>query len=139
MGDTIVFCENAMEIIERQKTNAKIVLVTNGTATAQKKKLDRSGLNEIADYVFISEEVGYEKPSPGFFEKVFSEVGIEDKKEALIIGDSITSDIQGGINAGIDTCWYNPKIEKNSGKLIPTYEIRRLSELLLDGKETFFT
>lgn len=139
LGDTIVFCENAMEIIEMQKANAKVVLVTNGTATAQKKKLDRSGLDKIADYVFISEEVGYEKPSPAFFEKVFSEVGIEDKKEALIIGDSITSDIQGGINAGIDTCWYNPKNEKNSKDLIPTYEIRSLSELFLDGKETFFT
>jgi len=64
-----------------------------------------------------------------FFEKVILEVGIKDLKEALIIGDSLTSDIQGGHNIGIDTCWYNPKNEENTTLLSPTYTIRNLHEL----------
>ena len=95
----------------------------------QEKKLESSGLNDIVDDVFISELVGFEKPNVKFFEKVISEAGIKDLKEALIIGDSLTSDIQGGYNIGIDTCWYNPKNEENETLLKPTYIIKNLHEL----------
>ena len=103
--------------------------MTNGTAIAQKKKLERSGLDKIADNIFISEEVGYEKPSIHFFERVIAKAGIDDVNQAVIIGDSLTSDIQGGANAGIDTCWYNPKEEVNDTNLKPTYIIKNLHEL----------
>lgn len=127
--DTIVFNDDAIDIIEHQKKTCKIIIVTNGTEVVQEKKLERSGLNDIVDNVFISELVGFEKPNIKFFEKVILEVGIKDLKEALIIGDSLTSDIQGGHNIGIDTCWYNPKNEKNTTLLSPTYTIRNLHEL----------
>ena len=127
--DTIVFNDDAIDIIKHQKKTCKIVIVTNGTEVVQEKKLERSGLNDIADNVFISELVGFEKPNIKFFEKVILEVGIKDLKEALIIGDSLTSDIQGGHNIGIDTCWYNPKNEENTTLLNPTYTIRNLHEL----------
>lgn len=129
LGDTIVFNDDALEIIKAQKKNYQIIIVTNGTAIAQKKKLERSGLDKIADNIFISEEVGYEKPSIHFFERVIAEAGIDDVSQAVIIGDSLTSDIQGGVNAGIDTCWYNPKEDVNDTKLNPTYIIKNLHEL----------
>lgn len=127
--DTIVFNDDAIDIIKHQKKTCKIIIVTNGTEVVQEKKLERSGLNDIVDNVFISELVGFEKPNIKFFEKVILEVGIKDLKEALIIGDSLTSDIQGGHNIGIDTCWYNPKDEENITLLSPTYTIRNLHEL----------
>ena len=127
--DTIVFNDDAINIIKHQKKTCKIIIVTNGTEVVQEKKLERSGLNDIVDNVFISELVGFEKPNIKFFEKVILEVGINDLKEALIIGDSLTSDIQGGHNIGIDTCWYNPKNEENTTLLSPTYTIRNLHEL----------
>lgn len=127
--DTIVFNDDAIDIIKHQKKTCKIIIVTNGTEVVQEKKLERSGLNDIIDNVFISELVGFEKPNIKFFEKVILEVGIKDLKEALIIGDSLTSDIQGGHNIGIDTCWYNPKNEENTTLLNPTYTIRNLHEL----------
>ena len=127
--DTIVFNDDAIDIIKHQKKTCKIIIVTNGTEVVQEKKLERSGLNDIVDNVFISELVGFEKPNIKFFEKVILEVGIKDLKEALIIGDSLTSDIQGGHNIGIDTCWYNPKNEENTTLLSPTYTIRNLHEL----------
>lgn len=127
--DTIVFNDDAIDIIKHQKKTCKIIIVTNGTEVVQEKKLERSGLNDIVDNVFISELVGFEKPNIKFFEKVILEVGIKDLKEALIIGDSLTSDIQGGHNIGIDTCWYNPKNEENTILLSPTYSIRNLHEL----------
>ena len=127
--DTIVFNDDAIDIIKHQKKICKIIIVTNGTKVVQEKKLERSGLNDIVDNIFISELVGFEKPNVKFFEKVISEVGINDLKEALIIGDSLTSDIQGGHNIGIDTCWYNPKNEENETLLKPTYIIKNLHEL----------
>ena len=129
LGDTIVFNDDALEIIKAQKKNYQIIIVTNGTAIAQKKKLERSGLDKIADNIFISEEVGYEKPSIHFFERVIAKAGIDDVSQAVIIGDSLTSDIQGGVNAGIDTCWYNPKEDVNDTNLKPTYIIKNLHEL----------
>lgn len=129
LGDTIAFNDDALEIITAQKKNYQIIIVTNGTAIAQKKKLERSGLDKIADNIFISEEVGYEKPSIHFFERVIAKAGIDDVSQAVIIGDSLTSDIQGGVNAGIDTCWYNPKEDVNDTNLKPTYIIKNLHEL----------
>ena len=129
LGDTIVVHDDAIEIIKKFKETCQIVIVTNGTAVAQKKKLEKLGLNTLADYIFISEIVGAEKPNREFFEKVISEVGIHDLKQVLIIGDSLTSDIQGGYNIGIDTCWYNPKEVPNHTLLKPTYIIKNLHEL----------
>lgn len=129
LGDTIVFIDDAYNVLKAQKADHLLIAVTNGTKIAQQKKINASGLNELLDYIFISEDVGYEKPSIQFFEKVIETVGIKDLSEAIIIGDSLTSDIQGGVNAGIDTCWYNPKGTVNAGNVKTTYEIKDLHEL----------
>jgi len=129
LGDTIVFCENAEEIIKYTKDKYILAAVTNGTKIAQIKKLKNSGLYKLIDYIFISEEVGAEKPNREFFDKVFESMEIEKSEEVLIIGDSLTSDILGGINTGIATCWYNAKGLINETDIIPTYTINNLIEL----------
>lgn len=129
LGDYCIFVKDAKEILLSQKGKYTIVAVTNGTKIAQTKKLKASGLNKIFDSIFISEDVGFEKPNVEFFRYVFDTLNIKDKSEVLIIGDSLASDIQGGINAGIDTCWYNPKHTENKGNLKITYEIDDLKKI----------
>ncbi len=130
LGDTVVFCDKAMEVVQALRGKVLQCAVTNGTKVAQDRKLVNSGLNKFFDYIFISEEVGVDKPNREFFDEVFNKIGEYPKEEILIVGDSLTSDIQGGVNAGIRTCWYNPKREKNTGMLKPDYEIRNLDEVL---------
>lgn len=129
LGDYCIFVKDAKEILLSQKGKYTIAAVTNGTKIAQTKKLKTSGLDKIFDSIFISEDVGFEKPNLEFFRCVFDALNIKDKSEVLIIGDSLASDIQGGINAGIDTCWYNPKHTENKGNLKITYEIDDLKKI----------
>lgn len=129
LGDTIVFHDNAPEILRELRNSFRQYAVTNGTKTAQEKKLRMSGLSEIFDGVFISEDVGFEKPSVPYFDFVRNSIPDYRPEEALIIGDSLTSDIRGGNNAGIDTCWYNPSGKENTAGVRVTYEIRNLHEL----------
>lgn len=130
LGDTVVFCEHALETVQELKGKVLQCAVTNGTKVAQDRKLRNSGLDKLFDHVFISEEVGIEKPNKGFFDIVFETIGSFAADEVLIVGDSLTSDIQGGINAGIKTCWFNPKGTENTGDVTPEYEIRDIGEVL---------
>jgi 2-haloacid dehalogenase len=129
LGDHIEFVEHAKEMLLSQKGNYTLVAVTNGTKVAQEKKLRLSGLDRVFDAIFISEDVGAEKPSTTYFEYVFQTLGITDKKQVIIIGDSLTSDMKGGWLAGIDTCWFNPQHNPNSLAIPITYEIDSLTQL----------
>lgn len=129
LGDTSVYNPYGREIVEQCRGVYKQYIVTNGTATAQYRKLKSSGLEHLVDGWFISDEVGVEKPNIGFFEKVWEEIGRYAGDEVLIVGDSLTSDIRGGNNAGILTCWYNPDGLENLQKEPTDYEIRNLKEL----------
>lgn len=129
LGDYCIFVKNAKEILQSQKGKYTLVAVTNGTKVAQTKKLKMSGLDNIFDHIFISEDVGYEKPNLGFFQCVFDTLNIKDKSQVLMIGDSLASDMQGGINAGVDTCWFNPNHSENRDNLKITYEISQLKQI----------
>lgn len=133
LGDTICFHENALELIKEFKNTYKQYAVTNGTALAQHRKLEQSGLVDVLDGYFISDEVGYEKPNKHFFTIAFKEIeaqiGAFDLSEVMIIGDSLTSDILGGNNAGITTCWYNPGAVSCDLDVTVDIEIRSLNEL----------
>lgn len=129
LGDTICFCDNGYELVKSLKGRVKQYAVTNGTKVAQDKKLAKSGLVELFDAVFISEEIGVEKPGVGFFEKVWDSIGKYKSDEVMIIGDSLTSDIQGGNNAGILCCWYNPKGAVNDKGVRVDYEIDDLQKV----------
>ena len=130
LGETIVFCDNSYELMKSLKGRVKQYAVTNGTKQAQDRKLSKSGLIDIFDGVFISEVVGCEKPGIEFFEHVWEEIGHYEKEEVMIVGDSLTSDIQGGNNAGIVCCWYNPEGMKNETDLRIDYEIDDLQKIL---------
>ena len=108
LGDTIVFRDDSINIVRSLRGKVKQYAVTNGTVTAQNKKLAASGLKDLLDGAFLSEGVGAEKPNMAFFDAVFEAIRPADLSKVLIIGDSLTSDIRGGNNAGIKTCWYNP-------------------------------
>lgn len=108
LGDTIVYRDDCLKLIDFLKGKVRQYVVSNGTVVAQTKKLERSGIGRRMDGMFLSEELDAEKPNPAFFEKVFKAIGPIDRSEVMIVGDSLTSDMQGGVNAGIVTCWYNP-------------------------------
>ena len=131
LGECIEFVENAKETILDCKGKYVLAAVTNGTKRAQEKKLKHSGLDKIFDAIFISEDVGSEKPNKEFFDFVFEKLKITDKREALIIGDSLTSDMKGGFLAGIDTCWFNPNHKSAPSDFDITYEIDNIGKLNL--------
>ena len=130
LGDTIVFCPHAKETVLALRGRVAQCAVTNGTKVAQDKKLDRSGLDKLLDPIFISEVIGAEKPSREFFAPVLAALEGIKPEEMLIIGDSLTSDIRGGINAGIRTCWYNPNGHAAPPELSIDYTISDIAEVL---------
>lgn len=129
LGDTIVFRDDSYNIVKSLRGKVKQYVVSNGTIAAQTKKLRLSGFGELMDGVFLSEDLGVEKPDILFFKKVFEKIHSEDKSQVMIVGDSLTSDIQGGNNAGIMTCWYNPEQKPYQGDLRIDHEIRDLHEV----------
>lgn len=125
LGTTLL--EQAGEVIHHLKERHHLALVTNGLADVQRPRLERSSLRGCFEHVFISEELGAAKPSSAFFEAVFAGLGQPPRSDVLLIGDSLTSDMQGGLNYGIATCWYNPA--GKSTDLPVTFQIKRLQEL----------
>ena len=116
------------ELLQTLTGRYHIALVTNGLKEVQRLRLENSAIRPFIEKIFISEEIGVAKPAAGFFEAVFQEIGLPLKNQVLIIGDSVTSDMQGGINYGIDTCWFNPAGKTTALPL--TYIIRTLGQLL---------
>lgn len=137
LGDTIVYCDDSLSLVKSLRGKVKQYVVSNGTVAAQTKKLKRSRLGEQMDGVFLSEELGVEKPNAGFFEKVFAAIRPDDPSAVMIVGDSLTSDIRGGMNANIKTCWYNPgRLPVPEGYRVD-FSIARLQELppILDAEQ----
>ncbi len=99
--------DGAKEFVEKLSKHCKIYLATNGLTKAQTGRFSRSEIKDYIDGLFISEQIGYKKPDKEFFDYIFDELGVEDKSRVIIIGDSLTSDMQGGKNAGITTCLFN--------------------------------
>lgn len=128
LGNHIFPNDNSLELVKSLKGKIRQYAVTNGSFTAQERKLRRSGLDRLLDGIFISDVVGFEKPSPLFFDSVFDQIP-EGREEAIIVGDSLTSDILGGNNAGIACCWYNPDNKKAPGDLRIDYMISDLNEI----------
>ena len=117
------------EIVKSLRGKVKQYVVSNGTVVAQEKKLRLSGLGELMDSIFLSETLGVEKPNVEFFERMFETIGPVEKDQVLIVGDSLTSDIRGGNNAGIKTCWYNPDHKERYADVKIDYEIADLHEI----------
>lgn len=130
LGKGSFLIEGAHEICGHIASSGKnIYIVTNGILATQKARIEYSSIkNYISDF-FVSEFVGFQKPHIKYFEYVFSHIPPVGKDKILIIGDSLTADISGGINAGIDSCWFNASGAENVTGIKPVYEIMKLAEL----------
>lgn len=106
-----------------------LYVVTNGVEATQRNRLKLSGLDRFMKDIFVSEAVGYQKPQTEFFDYCFQRIPDFQREKTMIIGDSLTSDIQGGNNAGIAACWFNPAGKHNTPGLRIDREIRNLREL----------
>ena len=107
----------------------RLFLASNGTRKVQERRLEKTGLGKYFEKVFVSEEIGFFKPDSRYFEACFSQISGFDRLKAVMVGDSLSSDITGGINAGIETVWLNRFGEKNESEIQPDYEISDISEL----------
>ncbi len=121
--------DGAVELVRDLSKTYRLCIITNGTASVQHTRLADSGLLPYIHRVFISQEIGADKPSPAFFEAVLSALDHPDRSELLVIGDSLTSDIRGGILSGIDTCWYAPSGQQAPPEIQPTYTVRSFEAL----------
>lgn len=106
LSESAILLPNALWLLDRLKGRVKLCAVTNGVTTTQLPRLAKSGLDRYFDHVFISEQMGCKKPEKEFFDQVFAAIGPVDKNRCIILGDSLTSDMQGGRNAGIATCYF---------------------------------
>ncbi|WP_040225227.1 YjjG family noncanonical pyrimidine nucleotidase [Bhargavaea cecembensis] len=129
LGKEISLVDGAVEICEHL-AGCRMAVITNGFNDVQKSRIGGSPLCNTFEQIITSEEAGCQKPERGIFDYAFSKLQITDKTKVLMVGDSLTSDIQGGINYGIDTCWFNPDAKENHSGVQPTYEIRRLTDLI---------
>ena len=123
------FLPGAEEAVETLSKKYRLFLASNGTASVQKGRMTSANLYRFFEKVFVSQEIGHNKPSMEYFNGCFSQIEGFDKEKAMIVGDSLSSDIQGGINAGIKTCWVNPTHAAAKAGIRPDYEIEALHQL----------
>lgn len=120
----------ALEVCRALSGTHKLYIITNGIKEVQRKRLSASPISSYFADVFISDEIGFEKPHKAFFDAVAKRIECFSAKHTLVVGDSLTSDIKGGIAAGLDTCWFDQSGKEDSGEISYTYRIGALEELL---------
>ncbi|MGQ3480223.1 YjjG family noncanonical pyrimidine nucleotidase [Paenibacillus sp. TY11] len=128
LGEGAFLIDGAVELCN-ELSDCRLAIITNGIKEVQTSRIQLSPLRHVFEQVIISEEVGCQKPQAGIFDYAFTMLAISDKSKVLMVGDSLTSDIQGGNKYGIDTCWFNPAGKTNTSGIQPTYEIKSLMEL----------
>ncbi|MFG6373267.1 MAG: YjjG family noncanonical pyrimidine nucleotidase [Oscillospiraceae bacterium] len=133
LGDCGNVLPGAVELLAALKPQCTLVLATNGLADIQRRRLRDNPIAPYLDAIFISEEMGIGKPEKGYFEQVLAALGA-DPAQTVMLGDDLNSDIQGAVNAGLDSIWYSRAKERNP---LPTYQIGRLeqaAEIILEER-----
>ena len=120
---------NVLDVLHELAEVATMAIVTNGFDKVQSRRVKESGIAAFMEEVFVSERSDSEKPNRKIFDTALRTLGVENREHVLVVGDSLSSDIQGGINAGLDTCWLNRNHVENPGQISPTYEIESLEQL----------
>lgn len=123
------FIDGAVELLEYLSPKYDLYIASNGVAATQNTRLESANISHYFKNIFISETTGHHKPEKEYFDYCFARIESFDPDKTMIIGDSLTSDIKGGLNAGIHTCWFNPKGKSARSDILPEYEIRSLSDL----------
>lgn len=121
--------DGAYELLEYLKDKYKLYIVSNGFRFVQESRIKIGNFEKYFDDVFVSEDVGIPKPAKEFFDYCFEKLGNADKNDTILIGDSLSADIIGGINYGIDTIWFNKNNEPLPNNIEPTYTVNTLKEI----------
>ncbi len=129
LGNGSYLLPHALEVCRNWPRDCRLYIVTNGVSETQRRRIDASPLAELLSGIFISEEAGFPKPDVRYFDYVFSRIPGVERREILLVGDSLTSDMQGAENAGLDSCWFNPAGQKRPSQPAITYEIQDLRQL----------
>lgn len=129
LGSVFSYIDDSLNICKSLQGKVKQYVVTNGVTSTQMNKLKLSGFYDIMEELFISEQIGAPKPHKEYFDYCLAHVEEKDKSKILLVGDSLTSDIKGGVLAGIPTCWYRPEGAVNNTEYKADYEISDLHML----------
>lgn len=129
LGEVYYYRDDSLSLCKRLKGRVRQYIVTNGVASTQRSKLKLSGLLEVMDDIFISEEMDTVKPDVRFFEACFLRIPDFQREKTVIVGDSLSSDMKGGNNAKIACCWYNPEGAFHEPDIKIDYEIKNLWEI----------
>jgi len=130
LGTQTDLLDGAESLVRDLVGNVQMLLITNGLAEVQQPRFAAASIRDCFAEIVISGEVGLAKPDPAIFDLAFERIGRPEKERVLMVGDNLGSDILGGANYGIDTCWYNPEGTPNGHDVEPTYEIQVLCEIL---------
>ena len=129
LGMQHLFMEDALQVVEYLYEKYDLYIVTNEVTATQLRRLKESNLDQYMKKIFVSEKTGYQKPMKEYFDYCFNRIADFDPSRTMIIGDSLSSDMKGGNNAGISTCWFNPLRLENHSDVKVDYEIQNLKEL----------
>lgn len=129
LPETVVLIDHAVETCQWLSEHGEIGIITNGIQAIQHKRIKNSAIAPYINFISVSDECGHAKPDVRFFEYTSQKAPGFKKSSSIIVGDREEADIQGAHNFGIDSCWFNPNLKQSSVEVIPTYEIKHLSEL----------
>jgi len=127
LSESHFFMDGAPRLLMTLSRKYPLYIVSNGTTVVQQSRIASAGIGRYFQGVFLSQELGADKPQIEFFERATGQIKGYKSEESIILGDSLTSDIQGGINAGMHTCWFNPHRRNREG-ITPEFEITDLSQ-----------
>lgn len=127
LSESHFFIDGAPRLLMMLSRKYSLYIASNGTTVVQNSRIASAGIARYFDGIFLSEELGADKPQIEFFERATNQILGYVPEESIILGDSLTSDIQGGINAGMHTCWFNPH-HRERGNVTPEFEIADLAE-----------
>ena len=123
------FIEGAWELLQSLYGKYRLYIVSNGSKKVQDGRIKSAGIAPFFEQIFVSEDLGYNKPDVRFFDACFAQIPDLEKDETVIVGDSLTSDIRGGLNAGIHTIWFRRNDTAGFGEICPEYEVVRLAQI----------
>ena len=127
LSESHFFVDGAPRLLMTLSKKYALYIASNGTTMVQTSRIASSGIGRYFKDVFLSQQLGADKPQIEFFERATGQIEGYNPEESIILGDSITSDMQGGINAGMHTCWFNPH-HRERGNITPEFEIADLAE-----------
>lgn len=136
LSDCSILLDGALDFCREMSRECELYIITNGVASSQRKRFSKSEIRPYIKDIFISEEIGYQKPEQEFFSFVFQKIPSFKKEKAIIIGDTLSSDIEGANRAGVKSCWFNPKNLENNTKVICDFIVSDFSQIkeVIKGK-----